>query len=818
MLRSIPWLLVLLVAGLPGAANAQKKQRDAIVIYKDGFYIKGKIEERVGTVIYDRESGRAFPLASGEFTIDDHVRKIMFTPTHVQKVIQLKEGEVKEPMKITRIKSIFQPREIHATWEFSNFGKWSDSCERTVTMRTQPSMKFPAGGTITIEQKIGLLTPQYLFAVSDTYKWDLSYATREFEPEMIRGMLLRAFKELKQFKGLKEGDRYLQVAAFLHEAGWYEEAETDLDNLVKNYPDQKKIAEELLAKVRKQRADVLIESAEQAKKVGQHNIAIARLEQYQRQEFDKIVSPRYRDLATDLKADYDRDKTRIELARKFLKDLPPLTKKKEALWTKATESILDELNYDTVDRLTEFLSSAAQHERQRKEGLALTQSTEQVLALAVTGWLQGKQAFDTDPKVALQLYSAREFLRGFLTCDDIVKRTSMLSNFRKDNMPPDVLTRLIRMTPPAEAHSQIDTKIQTMKLPGGGTYLVQLPPDYHHQRAYPVLFALHSGRESSEETLKRLSEEAAKYGFILVAPNWAGNKFLRARYQYSEREHDVLLEALKDARRKFQVDSDRVFLFGWEDGANMAFDVALEHPDLFAGVVPMNGTLTPFARRFFWTNAQYLPFYVIEGERNTSHTKVMHSLFKDNWTREPFVSMYVEYRGRMSEWFSAEIPNVFNWMSRKKRYTPVRQMGVPGTSGGLGVEFRTSRNNDNRFYWLTYGAIADRHRFDCSEKKWHMNYQPATFQAELSVGNQFDKSSSKERIWNRVTVRVSGGKGLSFWIMQDMMDLSKKVEVFLNGSVLGGMRDISPSVETLLDALQQTGDRQRLFVAKIEMR
>ncbi|MBI1830298.1 MAG: hypothetical protein HYR84_02470, partial [Planctomycetes bacterium] len=556
MMRLVRWIIVLLLATVPGVADAQKKQRDAIVIYKDGFYIKGKVEERVGTVIYDRESGRAFPLPSGEFTIDDHVRKIMFSPTHVQKVIQLKEGEIKEPMKIQRIKSVYQPREIHSSWEYTNFGKWDDKCERKITMRTQPSMKFPGGGTITIDQKIGLLTPQYLFAVSMDYKWDLAYATREFEPELMRNMLLRIFNEKKEFKVLKPGERYLQVAAFMHEAGWYQEAETELDNLVKNFPDQQKLAEELLGKVRKQRAELLVESIEQAKKVGQHKVAIERIDQYQRQEYHKIVAPKYGDAAGDLKTDYDRDKVRIEQARKFLKDLPPLTKKKEALWTRATAYSVDELNYDTVDRLTEFLRSAAQHETQRKENMPLTQTAEQVLALAVTGWLQGKQAFDTDPKVALDLYSARQFLLGYLNCDDVVKRTGMLSNFRKDcALPMDVVTRLIRMIPPVEAHpaDQIDTKIQTMKLPGGGTYLVQLPPDYHHQRAYPVLFALHSGRDTAEDTLKRLSDEAAKHGFILIAPLWAGNKFLRAKYQYSEREHDVLLEALKDARRKFQV-------------------------------------------------------------------------------------------------------------------------------------------------------------------------------------------------------------------------------------------------------------------------
>ena len=46
----------------------------------------------------------------------------------------------------------------------------------------------------------------------------------------------------------------------------------------------------------------------------------------------------------------------------------------------------------------------------------------------------------------------------------------------------------------------------------------------------------------------------------------------------------------------------------------------------------MCGSLTLYQRRFYSSNAQYLPFYVIDGERDGGNPKQMADLFKE-WTR-----------------------------------------------------------------------------------------------------------------------------------------------------------------------------------------
>src|SRR5207244_5425519 len=114
-------------------------------------------------------------------------------------------------------------------------------------------------------------------------------------------------------------------------------------------------------------------------------------------------------------------------------------------------------------------------------------------------------------------------------------------------------------------------------------------------------------------------------------------------------------------RRRFSVDSDRVFLFGREQGGLMAYDIGLSHPDQFAGVMPQNaapryvkGGGGDFISRY-WPNAQYLPFYVVEGDVNGGNPTCNRHVFKE-WIRWQYPCIYVEYKGRGSEWFAAEPP------------------------------------------------------------------------------------------------------------------------------------------------------------------
>lgn len=810
---------IVVLLALSAAASAQPR-RDAIVIFKDGFDIKGKVEETVRDYIWDKDSGRSFPVFSGNFFLDDHVRKIQFSPHQVTKVYQPKDGEVKQPVEIKRYEVYRQDLSLLKEFQLDKIDPWGDDGKRKVFILNTANKR-----TIPMTQKVALLTPHHIMVITDTYQWNQMYFTDEFGPELTRKFLWQIFSERKQLKELSEGQKLVEIANFMQQAGWYKDTERELKRIIEDCPSEKKTAEEMLEKLNQEKANLFVENIERAANVGQHGVALERLAVYDRADYQKIVRPALAISASDLKAKYVKAKTDIEQVKKYLQEMPALTKKNEPAWTKATAFIADELNPDTIDRLETFLLFAQQYEADKKAKKQPNQSAEEVLALAVTGWLQGKQAAEPDVKMALKLAAGREFLIEYLTTENALKRASLLSAFtRANDLPIDVMGRLAKMIPPVAPHDAklLTPKMQTLKIEtgfgAGGTYHVQLPPDYHHQRAYPVLILLHSGRDTADETLERFSEEAAKYGFILVAPQWTGKGglFKGNKVQPGAKQQQLVLDTLTDLRRRFQIDSDRVFLWGWEDGGGLAFDVGLGHPDLFAGVAPMNGVFTPYAKRFYWPNAQYLPFYIIDGERNGGNAKIMRDVMKD-WTKVPYNCIYVEYKGRGSEWFGLEIPKVLNWMSRKKRYSPLKEIGRRNFSSKPEEEFHSTRGSDNRFYWLSCESIADRYLLDTAEQRLPFpTYVPATFQANISMANKSKKDGTSD-IWTMADLRVTGAKKISFWITPGMIDWSKPLLIRLNGQEVGRPRNLTPSMETMLEELYRTGDRQRLFVAKIDL-
>jgi hypothetical protein len=157
-----------------------------------------------------------------------------------------------------------------------------------------------------------------------------------------------------------------------------------------------------------------------------------------------------------------------------------------------------------------------------------------------------------------------------------------------------------------------------------------------------------------------------------------------------------------------------------------------------------------------------------------------------------------------------------NWMIRKKRYHPQRQLGRHHTSGvaGTGEEFKTMREGDNHFYWLSTNAVTKSHLNEYAT--YSKRILPATLQADLQVGNELEKTGAK--IWSQFNIRTSGVKQVTLWLEAGHIDFAKPVRIRVNGQQVGSDRLIPPSLQVLLENLAATGDRQRLYFAKVDMR
>jgi hypothetical protein len=820
---SFPFLLLVVCTTSGPVARAD------VVLLKDGFTLHGKVKREMQTLT-DPGSGQMVEMAklNGFFMVDDEARRLIFSARQVDDVTDTDVNRESDPVRLERRFTRVDFWRLPPLVQFAGVTDWDEKWGRTFRARGPE-------GRVDIVQRLTLLTPQVARIEAIKYAWAGYFLTREFDPKTLR-TLLGQHPELKATGSGDDAAKRYRIYRFFVQAGFYDQAEEELAGILKDFPDQKEKIETSRENLKKLRTLELLDDIERAHKAGRHQWVYNRLaasEQFTEGLEEKLLAR-----VGTLKTLYEKMNEELILARRVLRELPArLGGSDPRAWLReATAAITAELHADALPRLEAFLRLAQQAERDRQQGRTPEHGPDQLLALAVSGWLLGSGSAEANVATAERLWRARQFVLDYQKTHDDSARRQMLQP--GPGLPFDELAQLIRFLPPPEplpswslvgaylsAGSELAAghgppALAACLLPNfyhplstarwltfevnlpwqfrkGTTYLVRPPPEYHPSRPCPVLFALHGAGEKPEDMLQRFGYLAALHGYLLVAPDW--QRGVSGGYGYTADEHAAVLDVLRDLRRRFQVDSDRVFLAGWAEGGNMAYDVGLAHPDQFAGVLPLAARPRYFARAY-WRNAQYLPFYVVDGDSNGDSFKDNRLQFRD-WVPRGYPALYVEYRGRGQEWFAAELPFLFDWMSRKKRVAAFPELGRSGTGGAFGEEFCSMRPTDNRFYWLSADGLSNGYIND--SRKWKT--QPAAaLQARIANSNQ-------------ISVHVRGFKQVTVWLGQGMIDFDKPVTIYVSSRVRWANRKVEPNLGTLLEDFYLRGDRQRLFWAKVDI-
>ena len=387
----------------------------------------------------------------------------------------------------------------------------------------------------------------------------------------------------------------------------------------------------------------------------------------------------------------------------------------------AAGHVFAELHPDSALRIETFVTLALQAERERAADKEPTKKPNELLATAISGWAMGRNGATPNIDSALKIWSARDLILGYQRNETIAGRGELLGKFKKTvSLEIPQLAQIISLLPPVDPDDLDNRSGKPVELgkgvpsgvyrrksgpvtgfPTGIDYLVKLPPEYHHGRAYPILIVLTTPGIDAEKILAPLMTESEKNGYIVIAPEWV--RAVRQERLAVEREDHVYVTAtLRDAVRHFTVDNDRVFLCGVAEGANMAMDIGSSHPDLFAGVIPM-APIPRWQGQFIetWRNAQKLPFYVVTGEMAGASVTNLKNIFL-KWAPHGFPAVMTIYKGRAVEWYAAETPVIFDWMSRKKRVNGTATLAL-GTNRHA---WQMLREGDNRFYWLQADKVS----------------------------------------------------------------------------------------------------------------
>jgi pimeloyl-ACP methyl ester carboxylesterase len=750
------------------------------IVLKDGRVLAGR--EGLTTGMADNPINGAGPQGPLQLIVflDDDLRRTYFSKRQVRELRQPSEGSLEKfsvPQRVMRMGlTVRTVGPIIAIAPFDEYGR------RIFTMNTFK-------GPVPVVQAITEITPHWSKVEGISHVWDMRIATSSIPRDVLGKILMRRIdpKDLEQRK---------KIARFYLQSERYEDAIKELEGITADFPSaaqQGQIASSLHA-LRQLAAKRLLDELRMRREAGQHQLVMHSLDHFPTEGVNGEVLQIVREMIADYQGLEGRRKQALgkidELLAKVsdsyqLKPLRPIR-----------DEIAAELSLDTTGRMTSFL-----------QGLDDPQTTAgEKLALAISGWLLGSDAATAKLGVAISAYHVRQTVHEYLNEPLKINRAKLFTTLISSEQaatPQLVAALLAQMKPPYDLPAADPDKpgFYELAVLEGSTdppvhYLIQLPPEYDPHRRYPAIVTLHGAGSTAEnqidwwagtpEPARPRKGQASRRGYIVIAPHWTLDH--QKDYRYSGREHAAVLDSLRDACRRFSIDADRVFLSGHSIGGDAAWDIALAHPDLWAGAIPIVATGDRYVH-LYWENAKSLPFYFVCGELD-ANKMTLNAPDLDRYLRRGYNCTVTEFLGRGHEDFSDEILRLFDWMGRFHREFFPRDFTCS-----------TMRRFDNYFWWVEMGGMPDGAMVEPTD--WPPKRGTQAIHVTGSITNN-----------NGLNVRT-GSAYCNVWISPQMVDFGRRVNVVVNGRRLNGQL-ARPDLHVLLEDVRARGDRQHPFWAKLE--
>ena len=631
-----------------------------------------------------------------------------------------------------------------------------------------------------VEQGVTLITPEYLKIIALNFKWETAIATSSVPVESLDAMLRNVTRS-------DNSEDRLKIARFYIQAGLYEPAERELEVIRKRFSKAVVDVDKTKILLSEARAREILNELKLRRGAGQHQFVYTASKNFPVENVPPTILREVRELSTEYDQARDKGEQIIAQLGELQGQLKDDLRVKEIAPHRA--EIGEKLNYSSLDRLDAYAKLAADPQLKPDEKLAL----------ALSGWVVGSDNAVTELDQALRFWQARFLVLDYLRtgADADPERKTILGKLEVlEGVGPERVAQMIPLLPATfDQAGAVPDKMVRIEVPGAkagvaAAYWVSLPLEYHPAHSYPVIVALHSEQGVALQEVQGFwggtedrVGQSQRHGYIVIAPEYVGAD-PKARFDYGADSHQIVLSSLYDARQRFNIDSDRVFLAGHSMGADAAWDIGLSHPHHFAGLISISGAVDRYAK-YYLENGRELPLFAVAGEFD-------RDLFSRNapqfmkLMQQNFDFIYCEYKGSGPESFYSEIHTLFDWMSLQRRPPPPKD-----------VTAKTLRETDNRFHWLEFADQKKMIDVDWSREK-QGGIKPIPVTAGISQGG---------------TVRIkSGAAHHRLWLPRgpNLIDFSKKLKVEINGK--SRYNDfIKPDLAAILDHVRLYGDRQQIY-------
>jgi pimeloyl-ACP methyl ester carboxylesterase len=767
-------------------------------ILKDGRILEGRhtllsrVDEKG-----DEDDARARPIVA----MDDGLRYVYFSKARLSQINE----EQMIPLEVfkTGIRAGFDGQVYKILGGYNNSVPFDRFGRRLLEIRD-------ISGSHYAEQAIIELTPHHLKISglrtnNKASVWDMRLATNGVPREQLTPILMN------QIDPQNLDDR-LKLVRFYYGGKQYENADMELDGILKDWNDDPDVRQRLMPlflNVRQQRYQRLIDELELRFDNGQYQFVKKHLTALEtdRDLPDRLLEPVRRLLRRY--EDFEKTQSEIITSLQSLYEKLPAEEQKAEI-PPILDEIAAELNLNTLPRLASFQLYVNDQELTSNEKLAI----------GITGWFAGAQADNSRLAVAVELPTTRKLILEYLQSgNDHLRRNEILAKFKQlESARPELIAGILAtMKPPQKelpesdpdkpGHYQLEVKTQ---YPAPITYAVQLPPEYDPNRHYPMIVTLNGVMQTPEMQLDwwagdwRGTErvgQATRHGYIVMAPDWNPSK--QPEYDFSAWAHAAVLLSVKDAFRRFNVDTDKVYLTGHGVGGSAAWDMALAHPDLWAGAVSFNAVAEKYID-IYRAAIRHIPLYLVWGEMEgigrqskwLNNASVLNRYLTSQ--KKPGDVTVVKYIGRGSEGFSDEILEIFDWMkSRQRNVTP------------LEFETETMRAWDSFFWWVEMPSLG--------KEKPEFLRDPMDFPDKNPTRGLVTVRSKLLKLTNNVQIDVKPRVADTVvFLTPEMIDFKQKTSVKVNDKRYQPLNGIvEPDIEVMLEDSRTRSDRLHPFWVKL---
>ncbi|HZZ27284.1 MAG TPA: alpha/beta hydrolase fold domain-containing protein [Pirellulales bacterium] len=745
---------------------------------QDGRVLEGRFS-RLNTMIANPGIGQAsMPTTKLVDVIDNDLCRTYIPEKFIQHPEATPAGQHFEEIDIPQAVATAGQR-ISGVGNIIQITKWDDDGfgRRTFSMTGGPT------GRVDVVQGITKITPLWCSVEGlqvthpPSYIWDMRIATSSIPQETLSKIIGRHIDPKKVDDRLKVVRLYLQAER-------YKEAEAELNEVLKQFPERDNL-KEVAHDIQQLGAKQALQEIDIRQQAGQYQFAFNLLNRFPSEGVEGQILQQVKSKLEESTEQNEHVQTITKQLTDLIAQLPDSALR--ARMDPIVREISEELSPNTLDRMATYRRFADDPQN--------SSPSDSKLALAISGWLLGAGDASENLQVALATMDLRNLIETYLQESVKLKRDDLLSKIQaQDSATPKLLAALIaHMKPNVHTPLQGAPGFYELSVPGlqdeaDVNYCVQLPPEYDPHASYPCIVTLHGGATTSQQQIdwwagpqvKHGGEtvragQAGRYGYIVIAPEWAAPH--QTQYEASVREHNAVLASLRDACRRFAIDSDRVFLSGHSAGGNAAWDIGLAHPDLWAGLIPIVATANSTVQRY-WKNAAELPLYFVCGELDGDKMVKNGPEFDRYMNRSAaFDCTVVEFEGRGHENFSDEILRLFDWMGRKRRNFFPHQFTTV-----------SERPFDNFFWWLEL-------------RNFQPNDKLFTFESNLTANNG-------------LSIHTNGK--VTIWLAPEMVDFSRPITIMRDGARLTSPNNIKPEISVLLEDVRTRGDRRHPFWAKVE--